>query len=134
MIRDYNNNNCIVLCCAVVSPGKDVVRDSFPPCLLTCVGVGDNSAAQLPQLHKTLRLCLCMNTREKVMLPVNPSSSSLSLSTRGVTSSMSSFLACHQCYCAGLSVAWGLNLRPLVCGISEARRQGFSPGTPVFIG
>ena len=37
--------------------------------------------------------------------------------TRGVTVSMSAFLACHQCYCAGSSLAWGLNLRALVCGI-----------------
>ena len=43
--------------------------------------------------------------------------------TSGVTVSTSAFLACHQCYCAGLSLAWGL--------ISEVRRQGFSPGTPV---
>ena len=31
--------------------------------------------------------------------------------TRGVTVSTSAFLACHQCYCAGSSLAWGLNLR-----------------------
>ena len=31
--------------------------------------------------------------------------------TRGVTVSMSAFLTCHQCYCAGSSLAWGLNLR-----------------------
>ena len=37
--------------------------------------------------------------------------------TRGVTVSMSAFLACHQCYCAGSSLAWGLNLRAIVCGI-----------------
>ena len=37
--------------------------------------------------------------------------------THGVTVSMSAFLACHQCYCAGLSLVWGLNLRALVCGI-----------------
>ena len=37
--------------------------------------------------------------------------------TRGVTVSTSAFLACHQCYCAGSSLAWGLNLRALVCGI-----------------
>ena len=36
---------------------------------------------------------------------------------RGVTVSMSAFLACHQCYCAGSSLAWGLNLRAVVCGI-----------------
>ena len=35
----------------------------------------------------------------------------------GVTVSMSAFLACHQCYCAGSSLAWGLNLRAVVCGI-----------------
>ena len=37
--------------------------------------------------------------------------------TRGVTVSMSAFLACHQCYCAGSSLAWGLNLLAVVCGI-----------------
>ena len=37
--------------------------------------------------------------------------------TRGVTVSMSAFLACHQCYCAGSSLAWGLNLQAVVCGI-----------------
>ena len=37
--------------------------------------------------------------------------------TRGVTVSMSAFLACHQCYCADSSLAWGLNLRAVVCGI-----------------
>ena len=37
--------------------------------------------------------------------------------TRGVTGSMSAFLACHQCCCAGLSLARGLNLWALVCGI-----------------
>ena len=47
---------------------------------------------------------------------------------RTLTVSTSVFLACHQCYCAGLSFAWGLNL----LAFSEARRQGFSPGTPVF--
>ena len=36
---------------------------------------------------------------------------------RGVTVSMSASLACHQCYCAGSSLAWGLNLRAVVCGI-----------------
>ena len=37
--------------------------------------------------------------------------------TSGVTVSMSAFLACHQCYCAGSSLAWGLNLQAVVCGI-----------------
>ena len=37
--------------------------------------------------------------------------------TRGVTVSMSIFLACRQCYCAGSSLALGLNLRAVVCGI-----------------
>ena len=35
----------------------------------------------------------------------------------GVTVSMLAFLACHQFYCAGSSLAWGLNLRVVVCGI-----------------
>ena len=37
--------------------------------------------------------------------------------TRGVIVSMSAFLACHQSYCAGSSLAWSLNLRAVVCGI-----------------
>ena len=37
--------------------------------------------------------------------------------TRGVMVSMSAFLAYHQCYCEGSSLAWGLNLRAVVCGI-----------------
>ena len=37
--------------------------------------------------------------------------------TRGVMASTSAFLAYHQCYCVGLSLAWGLNLQALVCGI-----------------
>ena len=51
--------------------------------------------------------------------------------TCGVTVSTSAFLAYHQCYCEGSSLARGLNLRDLVCGVSDTRRQGFSPGTPV---
>ena len=39
------------------------------------------------------------------------------VATRGVTVSTSAFLACHQCYCAGSSLAWGLNIQALVCGI-----------------
>ena len=42
--------------------------------------------------------------------------------TRGVTVSMSAFLACHQCYCAGSSLAWGLNLWVVVC---ELVTRGF---------
>ena len=37
--------------------------------------------------------------------------------TRGVTDGMSAFLTCHQCYCTGSSLAWGLNLGAVVCGI-----------------
>ena len=58
--------------------------------------------------------------------------------TRGVTVSMSAFLACHQCYCAGSSLAWGLNLRALVCGIflssSPGVFSGYSGFLPSFIG
>ena len=58
--------------------------------------------------------------------------------TRGVTVSMSAFLTCHQCYCAGSSLAWGLNLRALVCGIfwssSPGVFSGYSSFLPSFIG
>ena len=55
------------------------------------------------------------------------------LTCNGVTVTTSAFLVCHQCYCAGSSLAWGLNRRALACGFSEARRQGLSPGTPVSV-
>ena len=58
--------------------------------------------------------------------------------TRGVTVSMSAFLACHQCCCAGSSLAWGLNLRAVVCGIfwgsSPGVFSGYSGFLPSFIG
>ena len=57
--------------------------------------------------------------------------------TRGVTVSMSAFLACHQCYCAGSSLAWGLNLQAVVCGIfwssSPGVFSGYSGFLPSFI-
>ena len=60
------------------------------------------------------------------------------MSTRGVTGSMSAFLACHQCYCAGSSLAWGLNLRAVVYGIfwssSPEVFSGYSDFLPSFIG
>ena len=58
--------------------------------------------------------------------------------TCGATVSMSAFLACHQCYCAGSSLAWGLNLRAVVCGIfwssSPGVFSGYSGFLPSFIG
>ena len=45
--------------------------------------------------------------------------------TRGVTVSTCAFPACHQCYCAGSSLAWGLNLRAAVCGIFWSSSSGF---------
>ena len=58
--------------------------------------------------------------------------------TRGVMVSMSAFLACHQCYCAGSSLAWGLNLRAVVCGIfwssSPVVFSGYSGFLRSFIG
>ena len=52
--------------------------------------------------------------------------------TRGVVVNSSAFLACHQCWSAGSSLGWGWNFRLFYVAFSEARRQGFSPGTPVF--
>ena len=45
--------------------------------------------------------------------------------------STSAFLACHQCLSASSILGLGLNIWALVYGISEIRRQGFSPDTPV---
>ena len=61
-----------------------------------------------------------------------------SAKTHGVTVSMSAFLACHQCYCVGSSLAWGLNLRAVVCGIFRSSSpgvfSGYSGFLPSFIG
>ena len=59
-------------------------------------------------------------------------------STCGVTVSTSAFLACHQCCCAGSSLAWGLNHRALVCGIFLSSSPWvfsvYSGFLPAFIG
>ena len=58
--------------------------------------------------------------------------------TRGVTVSKSAFLTCHPCYCAGSSLAWGLNLRAVACGIfwssSPGVFSGYTGFLPSFIG
>ena len=58
--------------------------------------------------------------------------------TRGVTVSTPAFLACHWCYCARSSLAWGLNLRTVVCGIFWSSSPGvfseYSGFLPSFIG
>ena len=58
--------------------------------------------------------------------------------TRGVMVNRSAFLACHQCYCAGSSLAWGLNLWTSVCGIFWSSSPGvfsrYSGFLPSFIG
>ena len=52
--------------------------------------------------------------------------------TRGVTVSTSALLACHQCFCAGSSLAWGLNLRALVRRhFLKLVARVFFPRTPV---
>ena len=51
----------------------------------------------------------------------------------GVTVSMSAFLACHQYYCAGSSLAWGLNLRAVVCGIFWSSSPGVFSGSSGFL-
>ena len=51
---------------------------------------------------------------------------------------MSAFLACHQCYCAGSSLAWGLNLWAVVCDIFWSSSPGvfsrYSDFLPSIIG
>ena len=52
-----------------------------------------------------------------ILSTINVSGHATHGATHGVTVSMSAFLACHQCYCAGSSLAWGLNVRAVVCDI-----------------
>ena len=52
---------------------------------------------------------------------------------RGVTVGMSAFLACHQCYCAGSSLTWGLNLLAVVCGIFWSSSPGVFSGHSGFL-
>ena len=62
----------------------------------------------------------CINDKDgdhAVNVEGNDSDGTMQGATRGVTVSMSVFLTCHQCYCAGSSLAWGFNLRAVVCGI-----------------
>ena len=79
---------------ATVSQGR-ICEDTF-----TCCHAEIEIANQTFDLAQSQ----CVDTE-----PTSPSA--------GVTVSMSAFLACHQCYCAGSSLAWGLNLRAVVCGV-----------------
>ena len=51
---------------------------------------------------------------------------------RGETVSTSAFLAWHQCYCVGSSLARGLNLQALVCGIFWSSSLGVFSGYSCF--
>ena len=81
--------------------------------------------------HTFVHTLMQTRTHTHILVPRQVLRLLLSGATRGVMVSTSAFLACHQCYCTGSSLAWGLNPRALVVAFSEARRQGFSPGTPV---
>ena len=58
--------------------------------------------------------------------------------TRGVMVGTSAFLPSHQCLSAGLILTWGLNFRPLACGIfwslSSGVFAGYSGFLPSFTG
>ena len=93
--------------------------------------------------------CTCVHTHTQINVCTHPATR-FSLwekkfkyvfcvgATRGVTVSTSAFLACHKCYCAGSSLAWGLNIRAVVCGIfwssSPGVFSGYSGFLPSFIG
>ena len=112
-------------------------------CLSLCTGL-----SAYPSLYTGLSACLSLCTGLSACLSVFqsalclPFSACLSLSasttTRGVTVSTSAFLACHQYYCAGSSLAWGLNLRAVACGIFWSLSLGvfswYSGFLPSFIG
>ena len=53
--------------------------------------------------------------------------------TRSITVSTPAFLACHQCYCAGSSLAWGWNLRTVVRGIFWSSWPGVFSGYSGFL-
>ena len=67
-------------------------------------------------INKTLALT-CIQT----FMMIDTSELDMSKLVIGVTHdvmvSTSASLACHQCCCSGLSLAWGLNFWALVCGI-----------------
>ena len=69
-----------------------------------------------------MRVMMMLRKRRIVMMMIlmvwwRASNPHLPPNSRGVMVSMSAFLACHQCYCAGSSLAWGLNFWAVVCGI-----------------
>ena len=91
-------------------------------------------------LRSTIREFLCSEVKQKDVDLTSQLILTQWTLTRGVTVSMSAFLACqcHQCYCAGSSFAWGLNLWAVVCGIfwssSPGVFSGYSGFLPSFIG
>ena len=83
-------------------------------------GYNSHLPQRLPPLPPTVQVGdLCNVTLSSdcitgvwVRIPLLPLCNvTLSSVPRGATVSTSVFLACHQCYCACSSLAWGLNLR-----------------------
>ena len=84
-------------------------------------------------LHHSLYVC-----EERILRTVRGLKRSAdNMLTGDVTVSMSAFRTSHQCYCAGSSLTWGLNLRALVCGIFWSSSPGvfsrYSGFLPSFI-
>ena len=77
--------------------------------LLVAVSVKDVVIRE--QTYHSSPACACVYRRSSADVAM------LVRATRVVTVSTSAFPACHQCYCAGSSLGWGLNLWALECGI-----------------
>ena len=93
--------------------GERMDTSEFKPTPSTVKGRhGSGNKGNFESGQNKMKACFCILKDRQC----NPLSVTKVGATRGVTVSMSAFLACHQCYCAGSSLAWGLNLRALVCG------------------
>ena len=106
---------------------------------LTVVGIHDTGTRARTGWNG-IRI-LWLGERHKYDLQILSQWSSMSKCQRvtcGVTVAMSAFLACHQCYYVGSSLAWGLNLQALLCGTFWSSLPGafsrYSSFLPSFIG
>ena len=101
---------------------KTDIQDSKISWLL--IGRNSTGVGTLIFLNRKLRVKVFKLNVFRWEIPCNVTISIHVGAKRGVTVSTSAFLACHQCYCAGSSLAWGLNLRDLVCGIFWSSSPG----------
>ena len=128
---------CLCVCVCVREREREIVCVCVCLCLCLCVRARVfvcDCVCVWRGGREGLSVWVCMRGRERVCVTSDQATVCVrGAATCGVTVCMSAFLPCHQCYCAGSSLAWGLNLRAVVCGIFWSSSPGVFSGYSGFL-